>query len=170
MKDAQPNTARILEAFDFASLAETQVQAQKTLSLSAFRFQAAPRHARCIKRVDVERKRKAEHSKWRTACHYCRDFHNGSADLKAAGARRVFVSVEPAMSGLRFRSPGNCPRVRRKNQSGAGQRGRQSRPESRLRNPIRPDTALLRWREAARTHRGHREQGSGSRQTQTFAE
>jgi hypothetical protein len=36
-----PNTTRFLEAFDFASLAENQVQAQKTLSVSAFRFQAA---------------------------------------------------------------------------------------------------------------------------------
>jgi thioredoxin 1 len=38
MKDARPNAARFLEAFDFASLAEIQMEARKTLSLSAFRF------------------------------------------------------------------------------------------------------------------------------------
>ena len=53
--------------------------------------------------VNAEKKRKVENRNWCTAFHYARNFHNGGADLKTAGSRRVLDFMESTVP-----SPGFC--------------------------------------------------------------
>ena len=70
------------------------------------------------------------------------------------------------MPGPRFRAPESGERLRWKNQSAQGQRGRLPRPQSRLRHSVCSDTALLCRRKSFLEYRRHRDQRRYQRQTQ----
>ena len=72
------------------------------------------------------------------------------------------------MSGLRFRASRPGTRPRRKNQGCEGQRGRQSRTQSLVRDPVHPNSDLFCHGKALLPRRRNREQGGHSGQTPAF--